>query len=50
LRARIQTPANASKDALRESALQDENVRRFIADKDIRKVIIVPGKLVNVVV
>jgi leucyl-tRNA synthetase len=50
LRARIQTPANASQDVLRQSALQDENVRRFIADKDIRKVIIVPGKLVNVVV
>jgi leucyl-tRNA synthetase len=50
LRARIQSPANASKDALQDAALGDENVRRFIADKNIRKIIIVPGKLVNVVV
>jgi leucyl-tRNA synthetase len=50
LRARIQSPANASKDALRDAALGDENVRRFVADKNIRKIIVVPGKLVNVVV
>jgi leucyl-tRNA synthetase len=50
LRARIQSPANASKDALQDAALGDENVRRFIADKNIRKIIVVPGKLVNVVV
>jgi leucyl-tRNA synthetase len=50
LRARIQTPVNASKEALQKAALEDENVRRFVADKDIRNVIVVPGKLVNVVV
>ncbi len=50
LRARIQSPVNASKNALQDAALGDENVRRFIADKNIRKIIIVPGKLVNVVV
>ena len=50
LRARIQSPTNASNDALQDAALGDENVRRFIADKNIRKIIVVPGKLVNVVV
>jgi leucyl-tRNA synthetase len=50
LRARIQSPATASKAELQDAALQNENVQRFVADKDIRKVIIVPGKLVNVVV
>jgi leucyl-tRNA synthetase len=50
LRARIQAAANASKDALQDAALGDENVRRFVADKTIRKIIVIPGKLVNVVV
>jgi leucyl-tRNA synthetase len=50
LRARIQSPVNASKDSLQDAALGDENVRRFVADKNIRKIIVVPGKLVNVVV
>jgi leucyl-tRNA synthetase len=33
-----------------EMALADENVQRLTADKNVRKVIVVPGKLVNVVV
>jgi leucyl-tRNA synthetase len=33
-----------------KAALADENVQRFIDGKAIRKVIVVPGKLVNVVV
>jgi leucyl-tRNA synthetase len=43
-------PANADDDALRQAALNDANVQRFVLDKPIRKVIIVKGKLVNVVV
>jgi len=50
LRARIEVPADISKDALQDAALADENVQRFIDGKDIRKVIVVPGKLVNVVI
>ena len=50
LRARIDVPADASKDDAQAAALGDENVQRFIDGKDIRKVIVVPGKLVNVVV
>jgi leucyl-tRNA synthetase len=50
LRARIQSPASASRQELEDAALGNENVRRFVADKDVRKVIVVPGKLVNVVV
>jgi leucyl-tRNA synthetase len=50
LRARISVPADASKDAAEAAALTDDNVQRFIAGKEIRKVIVVPGKLVNVVV
>jgi leucyl-tRNA synthetase len=29
--------------------MAQENARRFIADKTVRKVIVVPGKLVNIV-
>jgi leucyl-tRNA synthetase len=50
LRARIDVAADASKDAVEAVALGDENVQRFIDGNEIRKVIVVPGKLVNVVV
>ena len=48
LRARLQLPASAPKDAVEAAALADENVQRFIDGKAVRKVIVVPGKLVNV--
>ena len=50
LRARIEIAADAGKDVAEKAALADENVQRFIDGKAIRKVIVVPGKLVNVVV
>ena len=50
LRGRISISADADEAAVSEAALADENVRRFVADKTIRKTIVVPGRLVNVVV
>jgi leucyl-tRNA synthetase len=50
LRGRISVPVNCDEAAVREAALADEHVRRFVADKPVRRVIVVPGKLVNVVV
>ena len=50
LRARITIPVDASEDDVKEMAIADENVQRFIAGKEIRKAIVVPGRLVNVVV
>jgi len=50
LRARIEAPADITEEAAREAALSDENIRRHIGDKEIRKVIYVPGRLVNIVV
>ncbi len=50
LRARIEVPADIAENDLKEKALSDENVQRFTADKEIRKVIVVPGKLVSIVV
>ena len=49
LRSRIQADAEADRDQLEALALADDNVQRFIEDKTIRKVVVVPGKLVNVV-
>ena len=50
LRANIQVPAAASKEQIEEAALASENVQRFVEDKTVRKIIVVPGRLVNVVV
>ncbi|PMR71852.1 leucine--tRNA ligase [Halomonas heilongjiangensis] len=50
LRARIEVAANADKAAIEALALAAENVQRHTEGKTIRKVIVVPGKLVNIVV
>jgi leucyl-tRNA synthetase len=50
LRGHITVPVQADEAAVRAAALADEHVRKFVADKPVRRVIVVPGKLVNVVV
>ncbi len=50
LRSKIFVPAAASSDEVEAMAVNDDQVQRFIAGKPIRKVIIVPKKLVNIVV
>lgn len=50
LRGRILVAVDADSDSISAQALADENVKRFIADKTVRKTIVVPGRLVNVVV
>ncbi len=50
LRSRIVVPADASDELVRERALAEEKVATLIGGKQIVKVIVVPGKLVNVVV
>jgi leucyl-tRNA synthetase len=50
LRAKMQVPAAADKQAIEKMALENDNVQAHIADKTIRKVIVVPGRLVNLVV
>ncbi|MEN8693512.1 MAG: leucine--tRNA ligase [Akkermansiaceae bacterium] len=49
LRSRIMVPADVSKEDAEKSALADENVQTHTDGKTIRKVIVVPGKLVNIV-
>jgi leucyl-tRNA synthetase len=50
LRDRIRVPADIDREAARERALASEAVGRFVAGKSVRKVIFVPGRLVNIVV
>ena len=49
LRAKLTVPANIQQEALETLALEHENVTSFTAGKQIRKVVVVPGKLVNIV-
>ena len=50
LRGRISVAADADNDSIGAQALADPNVQRFVADKEVRKTIVVPGRLVNIVV
>jgi leucyl-tRNA synthetase len=50
LRGKIDVAADAPSDAVIATALADENVRKFIAGQPVKKQIVVPGKLVNLVI
>jgi leucyl-tRNA synthetase len=50
LRAHISVAVDADDAVVRATALADPNVQKFIGTSVVRKVIIVPGKLVNIVV
>jgi len=49
VRDRAEVAADIDRDALEKAALSNEKVQKFIDGKHIRKIIVVPGKLVNVV-
>ncbi|KGD60454.1 leucine-tRNA synthetase [Alcanivorax jadensis T9] len=49
VRAKLEVPANADKDTVESLARAEPNVQKFTDGKTIRKVIVVPGKLVNIV-
>jgi leucyl-tRNA synthetase len=50
LRDRVPAPSSAGRDELEALALAAPNVRAHIAGREIVKVVVVPGKLVNIVV
>jgi len=50
LRSRVTVPVDADEAKVREAALADPNVQRFIEGRPVRKFVYVPGKLANVVV
>ena len=49
LRGKVEVPAGASREDLEKAALAERSIQNHIAGKTVRKVIVVPGKLVNVV-
>jgi leucyl-tRNA synthetase len=49
-RANVTVPVEACDDDIEAIALAEDNVRRFTDGKVVRKVVIVPGRLVNIVV
>ncbi|MEQ8288447.1 MAG: leucine--tRNA ligase [Gammaproteobacteria bacterium] len=50
LRGKIMVDKDAAKEAIEAAATAEENVARNIEGKQVRKIIIVPGRLVNIVV
>ena len=50
LRGKMSVAVGAERETIIEQALADENVQRFVDGKQVRKVIVVPERLVNVVV
>jgi len=49
VRDRVTVPAGLDEARLREAALESDKVRKFLDGKSVEDVIVVPGKLVNVV-
>ena len=50
LRAKFDVPAGITEDELKTKVLADDNIRRHVQDKPVKKFILVPNKLVNIVV
>lgn len=50
IRQRMTIAKSTSKDELEKMALADERVKEAVADHEVKRVIVVPGKLVNIVV
>lgn len=50
VRSKLSVPKDTAREQLEKLALADTHIQRMIADKTIRKVIVVPNKLVNVVI
>ncbi len=50
VRAHVKVPATADKDEIEKLALADETVKQHLQDVTVRKVIVVPNKIVNIVV
>ena len=49
LRGKIEVPASASKEEVEQLALTEQNIVRHLEGLTVRKVVVIPGKLVNVV-
>ncbi|GAB4274966.1 MAG: leucine--tRNA ligase [Coriobacteriia bacterium] len=49
VRGRVEVGTDASEDEIRAAALELDNVKAHIQDKDVKKVVVVPGRLVSIV-
>ena len=49
MRAKFSVPTDAAEETIKQMALEDERVKKFTHAKEIKKVIYVKGKLVNIV-
>ncbi|MCD6319856.1 MAG: leucine--tRNA ligase [Candidatus Desulfofervidaceae bacterium] len=50
VRARIEVPAEISKEEIQKMALEQERIQQLLAGKEVKKIIWVPSKLINIVV
>ncbi len=50
MRAKLTLPLSLNKEEIEKSALEDETVQKWVEGKTPKKVIVVPGKIVNIVV
>jgi leucyl-tRNA synthetase len=50
LRSRFQVASDAAGDTIKELALNDGRITKFIGDQEIKKIIVVKNKLVNIVI
>jgi leucyl-tRNA synthetase len=49
-RAEISVPALATEDEIKQATMAEANVQRFLEGRVIKKMVVVSGKLVNIVV
>lgn len=49
LRSRIMISSDAEREEMEQAALGDPRIQEFIKDKAVRKIVVVPGKLINIV-
>ena len=49
LRSEIEINKNTSEEEVKSTALLDDKVKKYLEDKEVRKIIYVPGKILNIV-
>ncbi|MBM43883.1 MAG: leucine--tRNA ligase [Phycisphaerae bacterium] len=49
IRSKVMVSADADEETLREAALADERISELLGDSEIRKVIVVPGRIINII-
>jgi len=50
VRGHVTVPSNAASAEMEEAALNDPRVKRYLEGSSVRKVIVVPKKLINIVI